>query len=323
MTAVWRPGAQHKVVDCFSRHPVEDADSDDDGADIDACLMATLAAVNADDDSGETIMEDAHIVQVSRTTPTSVAACWIHCWSDHRRTSTGSGAECIPEDLAPVGQSLHPQSRFLQSSPFGVEAGWQERRRKTAGSGTGRSCPRLIGTAPSGHCISAKLAAAHWRPLLPAGSSCRRTRWWLIDDWLCLQGLDYFGAKVRAFPNGEFSAAVSLADQKLGRAGLRFLHPCWSWDRRKPGLVRFELAHHQHLTCASQWDRSCAGWPLGGESSFSGQAEAAQCLHRRNSNPPSPASRQCHRGTPSLWRSHSYQPGTRRDSSGSTFLAPS
>ena len=41
MTAVWRPGAQHKVVDCFSRHPVEDADSDDDGADIDACLMAT------------------------------------------------------------------------------------------------------------------------------------------------------------------------------------------------------------------------------------------------------------------------------------------
>ena len=64
MTAVWRPGKQHKVVDCFSRHPVESADSDDDGADIDACLMATLAAVNADDDSGETIMEDAHIVQV-------------------------------------------------------------------------------------------------------------------------------------------------------------------------------------------------------------------------------------------------------------------
>ena len=26
--------------------------------------MATLAAVNADDDSGETIMEDTHIVQV-------------------------------------------------------------------------------------------------------------------------------------------------------------------------------------------------------------------------------------------------------------------
>ena len=64
MTAVWRPGKQHKVVDCFSRHPVEDADSDDGGADIDACLMATLAAVSADDDSGETIMEDAHIVQI-------------------------------------------------------------------------------------------------------------------------------------------------------------------------------------------------------------------------------------------------------------------
>ena len=43
---------------------MESADSDDDGADIDACLMAMLAAVNADDDSGETIMEDAHIVQV-------------------------------------------------------------------------------------------------------------------------------------------------------------------------------------------------------------------------------------------------------------------
>ena len=56
MTAVWRPGAQHKVVDCFSRHAVEDADSDEYGADIDACLMATLAAVNADDDSGETII---------------------------------------------------------------------------------------------------------------------------------------------------------------------------------------------------------------------------------------------------------------------------
>ena len=39
MTAVWRPGAQHKVVDCVSRHPVEDSDSDDDGADVDACLM--------------------------------------------------------------------------------------------------------------------------------------------------------------------------------------------------------------------------------------------------------------------------------------------
>ena len=64
MTAVWRPGEQHKVVDCVSRHPVEDADRDDDGADVDACLMTTLAAVNTDDDSGETIMDDAHIVQV-------------------------------------------------------------------------------------------------------------------------------------------------------------------------------------------------------------------------------------------------------------------
>ena len=64
LTAVWRPGTQHKVVDCFSLHIVEDAGSDDDCVEIDACLLATLASVNADDDSGETIMEDTHIVQV-------------------------------------------------------------------------------------------------------------------------------------------------------------------------------------------------------------------------------------------------------------------
>ena len=37
-------------MDCFSRRPVEVAGSDDAGVEIDACLLATLAAVNADDD---------------------------------------------------------------------------------------------------------------------------------------------------------------------------------------------------------------------------------------------------------------------------------
>ena len=64
LTVVWRPGAHHKVVDCFSQHPVDDAGSDDGGVETDACMLATLAALNTDDDSGETIMEDTHIIQL-------------------------------------------------------------------------------------------------------------------------------------------------------------------------------------------------------------------------------------------------------------------
>ena len=34
LTAVWRPGIEHRIVDCFSRYPVDDPDVDDEQADV-------------------------------------------------------------------------------------------------------------------------------------------------------------------------------------------------------------------------------------------------------------------------------------------------
>ena len=49
-TAVWRPGVEHKVVDCFSRHPVDDLSPDDSQEDDEAVAYVRAMLVGAHTD---------------------------------------------------------------------------------------------------------------------------------------------------------------------------------------------------------------------------------------------------------------------------------
>ena len=64
MTAVWRAGIKHKVVDCLSRYPV-DLPSDDDlrgESDIENCQLVLQQIATVDSETGEPILEDHHLV---------------------------------------------------------------------------------------------------------------------------------------------------------------------------------------------------------------------------------------------------------------------
>ena len=60
LNAMWRPGIEHKVVDCFSQHPVEVPTEDDLAGEIEMeHTFRTLRMVRAlDCDTGEHIIED-------------------------------------------------------------------------------------------------------------------------------------------------------------------------------------------------------------------------------------------------------------------------
>ena len=63
LNAMWRPGIEHKVVDCFSRHPVEVRGEDDLVGEIEMeHTFRTLRMVRAPDcDTGEHIIEDQRL----------------------------------------------------------------------------------------------------------------------------------------------------------------------------------------------------------------------------------------------------------------------
>ena len=63
LNAMWRPGIEHKVVDCFSRHPVEVPAEDDLAGEIGMeHTFCTLRMVRAlDCDTGEHIIEDQRL----------------------------------------------------------------------------------------------------------------------------------------------------------------------------------------------------------------------------------------------------------------------
>ena len=69
LTAVWRPGIEHKVVDCFSRYPMDDPDVDDEQADVEATahIHAMLFQVQRDhttDDRILALLEDTHLTRL-------------------------------------------------------------------------------------------------------------------------------------------------------------------------------------------------------------------------------------------------------------------
>ena len=68
-TAVWRPGIDHKVVDCFSRYPVDDPDAVDEEADLQtpANTHAMLLQAHQDPTTGDQILallEDPHVARL-------------------------------------------------------------------------------------------------------------------------------------------------------------------------------------------------------------------------------------------------------------------
>ena len=66
LTAQWRPGAKHTVVDCFSLHPVNDPTAEDivDAKDTERSAGLMRITATADHMSGETIMEDRALEKV-------------------------------------------------------------------------------------------------------------------------------------------------------------------------------------------------------------------------------------------------------------------
>ena len=67
-TAVWRPGVKHKVVDCFSRHPVDDPSPDDSQEDDEAAayVRAMLLGAHTDGATGDHILPllDPHLTRL-------------------------------------------------------------------------------------------------------------------------------------------------------------------------------------------------------------------------------------------------------------------
>ena len=68
-TAVWRPGIDHKVVDCFSRYPVDDPDAVDEEADLQtpANTHAMLLQAHEDPTTGDQIhalLEDPRVARL-------------------------------------------------------------------------------------------------------------------------------------------------------------------------------------------------------------------------------------------------------------------
>ena len=67
-TAVWRPGAEHNVVDCFSRHPVDDPTPDDSQEDDEAAayVRAMLLGAHTDGATGDYILplQDPHLTRL-------------------------------------------------------------------------------------------------------------------------------------------------------------------------------------------------------------------------------------------------------------------
>ena len=68
-TAVWRPGIDHKVVDCFSRYPVDDPDAVEEEADLQtpANTHAMLLQAHQDPTTGDQIhalLEDPHVARL-------------------------------------------------------------------------------------------------------------------------------------------------------------------------------------------------------------------------------------------------------------------
>ena len=52
-TALWRPGVKHKVVDCFSRHPVDDPSPDDSQEDDEAAAYVRAMLLGAHTDGAK------------------------------------------------------------------------------------------------------------------------------------------------------------------------------------------------------------------------------------------------------------------------------
>ena len=66
---MWRPGIEHKIVDCFSRYPVDDPDVDDEQADVEATAHkhAMLFEAKRDHTSEDRILallEDPHLTHL-------------------------------------------------------------------------------------------------------------------------------------------------------------------------------------------------------------------------------------------------------------------
>ena len=69
LTPVWRPGIEHKIVDCFSRYPVGDPDVDDEQADVGATphIHAMLLQAQRDHTTNDRILallEDPHLTRL-------------------------------------------------------------------------------------------------------------------------------------------------------------------------------------------------------------------------------------------------------------------
>ena len=69
LTAVWRPGIEHKIVDCFSRYPVDDPDVDDEQADVEATAHIHVMLFKAQrdhntDDRILALLEDPHLTRL-------------------------------------------------------------------------------------------------------------------------------------------------------------------------------------------------------------------------------------------------------------------
>ena len=66
LTAVWRAGVNHKVVDCLSRRPVDDPSPEDLSGEneIEHCHSVLFRLACEDAESGEDILSDGHIVSV-------------------------------------------------------------------------------------------------------------------------------------------------------------------------------------------------------------------------------------------------------------------
>ena len=70
LTAVWWPGIEHKIVDCFSRYPVDDPDVDDEQADVEATahIHAMLFQAQRDHTTDDidrilALLEDPHLTR--------------------------------------------------------------------------------------------------------------------------------------------------------------------------------------------------------------------------------------------------------------------
>ena len=66
ISAVWRPGTKHTVVDCLSRHPIDNPTEEDAAGEIEfeqICHVAQLLAAT-DHDTGEVICEDVKLERI-------------------------------------------------------------------------------------------------------------------------------------------------------------------------------------------------------------------------------------------------------------------